>query len=162
MLGLIRALVWLGFSAGLLIGGFSLLSGGLLGQAIFARGEAPGEVQLEALAVVFSALVTQALLPTLGLAFASWFALARLAPALERSRTSLALGLFVCTALWFPLVGHYSFAIWTPRNARDYAFTLLLVAGGAALALWLPRAVSPVLAPGCFTSARRRGIVGTR
>jgi hypothetical protein len=158
----LRALVWLAFSAGLLLAGFAVLSGALLAQALLVRGGVPGPVQREALGTVFSGLVTQALLPVLVLAFATWLPLARLAPRLERSRGPLLLGLFACAAAWFPLVGHYSFAMWTPRHAGDYAATLALIAGGAALALWLPRILSAALAPGCFTKTPERGIVPER
>ena len=158
----VRALVWLAFSAGLLLAGFSVLSGALLAQALLVRGGSPENVQYEALGALYSLVVTQALWPVLLLAFASWLVVARVAPRLERSRAGLALGLFVCGALWFPLIARLVFTMWTPRHARDYAFTVLLIAGGAALALWLPRVVSPALAPGCFTATPKRGIVQER
>ncbi len=157
-----RALVWLAFSAGLLLAGFSALGGALLAQALIVRGGSLAAVRLDALGEVFSAVVTQALLPAVLLAFASWLVVARLAPRLEGSRAGLALGLFGCAAAWFPGIAHYSFTVWSPRHAGDYAVTLLLVAGGAALALWLPRLLSPVLGPGCFTATPKRGIVQAR
>jgi hypothetical protein len=159
MLAALRALVWLGVSTGLLLAGYSALAGLLLLQALISRGEMPGDVQMTALGIVFSAVASESLLPELALTWVTWLALARLVPALERRKSLLALGLFGVGAAWFPVVGHWCFAMWTPTSPSDYAFTLLLVAGGAALALLLPRLVSPALSPGCFTPGPKRGIV---
>ena len=156
---LLRAVVWLSVSLGLLLAGFALFATVILIPSLIQRGELPGEVQREALGAVYSALVTQALLPQLALTGVTWLALARLVPAFDRSRAALAVTLGAIAALWFPAVGRYWFTIWSPTSARDYAFTLLLVAGGAALALWLPRVVSPALAAGCFTTGAARSIV---
>jgi len=155
----LRALVWLVVAAGLLLAGFAVFGAAVLAPGVIQRGELPGPVQREALATVYSVLPMQALVPELALVFASWLVVARLAPALDRSRGTLALGLFAVGALWFPTVGHFSFKVWTPTKPADYVNTLLLVAGGAAGALWLARVVSPVLAPGCFTPRAKRGIV---
>jgi hypothetical protein len=143
-----------------LLAGFALFATALLAPSVISRGELPGPVQRESLAAVYSALALQALLPEIALTLATWLGVARLAPAFDRSRRALPLGLLAVGALWFPVVGHYFFEAWSPTGPRDYAFTLLLVAGGAALALWVPRALSPALAPGCFTPTAKRGIVG--
>jgi len=157
-----RALLWLGLSAGLLLLGFALFGTAVLAPGVIARGELPGPVQREALGAVYSALALQALLPELALTFATWLVVARLAPALDRSRRALAIALAMVGALWFPAVGHYSFTAWSPTGPGAYLITLLLVAGGAALALWVPRMVSSALPPGCFSAAPKRGIVGAR
>ncbi len=162
MLALLRALVWLGVSAGLLLVGFALSAVVLLAPSVIARGELPGQVEREALGAVYTALTLQALLPELALTLATWLVVARLAPRFDRSRRALALGLVAVGALWFPAVGHYSFTAWSPTGPRDYVLTQLLVAGGASLALWVPRLVSSVLAPGCFTAAPKRSIVDAR
>jgi hypothetical protein len=156
---LARALFWLAASAGLLLAGFALLAALLLIPSIASRGELPGDVQRQALGLVYSTIATQALLPELVLAFASWLVLARIVPALELSGRALAIALPLLAAAWFPLVGHYSFGIWSPSSPRDYAMTLLLVAGGAALALLVPRALSAALAPGCFAPQGNHGMV---
>ena len=159
VLWLLRAGVWLAVSTGLLLAGFAVFAAAVLAPSVIARGELPGDIQQQALGAVYSALVTQALLPQLLLTGVTWLAVARVIPALDRSRLALASALFAVAALWFPLVGHYSFTAWSPTGPRDYAFTLLLVAGGAALALFLPRVVSPALRPGSFTAGPKRSIV---
>lgn len=158
---LARALIWLGASAGLLLAGFAVFAALELIPSVASRGELPGPVQRDALGLVYSAIATQALLPELLLAFASWLVLARLAPALEISGRALAIAQPLVAAAWFPIVGHYWFHVWSPGDARDYAMTMLLVAGGAALALLVPRALSAALGPGCFAPRRDRGIVGS-
>jgi len=155
----LRALVWLVVAAGLLLAGFAVFGAAVLAPGVMARGELPGPVQREALATVYEVLSLQALVPELLLVFATWLVVARFAPALDRSRWALLLGLFGVGALWFPTVGHFSFEVWTPTKPADYVNTLLLVAGGAAGALWLARVVSPALAPGCFTSRAKSGMV---
>jgi hypothetical protein len=162
MLAVARALVWLGVSAGLLLVGFALFGSAALAPSVIPRGELPGPVQREALGAVYSTLAVQALLPELALTGVTWLVLARLVPRLERSRRALLLGLLAVGALWFPAVGHYSFTAWSPPGPLAYAVTLLLVAGGASLALWVPRVLSPALVPGCFTVGTKRGIVGSR
>ncbi|HKC49146.1 MAG TPA: hypothetical protein VKF60_00015 [Myxococcota bacterium] len=162
MRSLLRALVWLGASAGLLLVGFALFGTAVLAPSVIARGELPGRIQREALGAVYSALALQALLPELVLTLATWLVVARLAPALDHSRRALALALAAVGALWFPAVGHYLFTAWSPTGPGAYLITLLLVAGGAALALWVPRLASPALAPGCFTATPKRGIVDAR
>jgi hypothetical protein len=163
MLSVLRALVWLTVSAGLLLAGFAALAVSLVAVSVIERGgELPGLLQRQALGVVFSAIATQALLPELALTFASWLVVARVAPRLERSGRALAVALPVVGALWFPLVGQYLFTIWSPTQPRDYVATLGLVAGGASLALLLPRRLSSALAPGCFTAPPRRGMVEVR
>jgi hypothetical protein len=156
----LRALVWLAFSAGLLLAGFAAFGTLMLVPSLLARGgELPGAVQRQALGLVFSAISTQALLPELGLTFATWLAVARLSPALERSGRWMAVALPAVAALWFPLVGAVLFTVWSPTGPGTYAATLVLVAGAASLALLLPRWVSRAFAPGCFAAPPRRGIV---
>jgi hypothetical protein len=159
LLGLLRAGVWLAVSTGVLLAGFAAFATAALVPSVIARGELPGDLQQQALGAVYSALVTQALLPELLLTGVTWLGVARVIPALDRSRLALAIALFAVGALWFPAVGHYSFTAWSPTRPSDYAFTLLLVAGGVALALFLPRLASPALAPGSFTPGPKRGIV---
>lgn len=161
MLAPLRALVWLAASAGLLLAGFAAFAGALLAPSVIAGPELPGEVQRDALGALYSALAAQALLPELALVLVTWLVVARLAPALDRSRLTLALALPAIGALWFPAVGHYCFAMWSPTGPRDYVLTLLLVAGGASLALLIPRFVSAALAPGCFAATPKRGIVAS-
>lgn len=158
---LVRALIWLSASAGLLLAGFAVFAAILLIPSVAARGELPGPLQRDALGLVYSTIATQALLPELALAFASWLALARVVPALELSGRALAIALPLVAAAWFPLVGHYWFHVWSPTGPRDYAMTLVLVAGGAALALLVPRALSAALRPGCFAPPGNRGIVSS-
>jgi len=156
-----RALIWLAASAGLLLAGFAVFAALILVPSVISRGgELPGPVQRDALGLVYSAIATQALLPELLLAFASWLALARIVPALELSGRALAIALPLVAAAWFPLVGRYLFHIWAPGGLRDYAQTLLLVAGGASLALLVPRALSDALGPGSFAPQADHGIVG--
>jgi len=162
MTSALRALVWLAASAGLLLAGFAVFGVALLAPSVIARGELPGDVQREALGAVFSGIATQALLPELALTAATWLVVARVAPRLERSGRALAVALPAVAALWFPIVGRYLFEMWRPAGPGTYAATLALVAGGASLALLLPRALSVALAPGCFAAPLRRGIVEAR
>lgn len=162
LLGLLRAVVWLALSTGLLLVGFAAFALVILAPSVIARGELPGDIQQQALGAVYSALVTQALLPQLLLTGVTWLAVARVIPALDRSRLVLAGALFAVAALWFPAVGHYWFTAWSPTGPRDYVLTLLLVAGGAALALFVPRIASPALAPGKFTAGSKRSIVAAK
>lgn len=162
MISALRALVWLAVSAGLLLAGFAVFGTALLAPTVIARGELPGDVQREALAAVFSGIATQALLPELALTGVTWLVVARIAPRFERSGLELAVALPAVAALWFPIVGRYLFVIWSPAGPGSYAATLALVAGGASLALLLPRALSAALAPGCFAAPPRRGIVEAR
>jgi hypothetical protein len=162
MRALLRALVWLGVSAGLLLVGFAVFATVLIAPSVIARGEMPGEIQSQALGAVYSALALQALLPELALTLATWLAVAQLLPELDRSRRALALALPAFGAVWFPVVGHYLFTAWSPTGPRDYVLTFLLVVGGASLALLVPRFASPALAPGSFTPTPKRGIVDVR
>ncbi|HTO55231.1 MAG TPA: hypothetical protein VMR50_17745 [Myxococcota bacterium] len=155
----LRALVWLAASAGLLLAGFFALAVVLLVPSFVSRGGVPGDVQRDSLGLVYSAIAMQALLPELCAVFVTWLALARVAPGLERSGRSLALGLPLVAAAWFPAVGHYLFTVWSPTGPGTYAMTLFLVGGGAALALLVPRASSPHLAPGCFAPEPDRDMV---
>jgi hypothetical protein len=139
MTGLSRALLWAVTSAVLLLLGLFGLGLGV------ARGLSSGVAGL-----VFRAIAQQALLPLWIAALASWLVLARVAPGVERSWGRLALGLAAIAALWFPLVGQYSFQIWQPTSARDYVLTWLLVSGGVAAALLLARRAFPALRPGAF------------
>jgi hypothetical protein len=139
MTRLAPALLWAATSALLLVAG-------LLGLgALVARGLSSGVAGL-----VFRVIVQQALLPLWIAALVSWLVLARFAPGIERSWTRLALGLVAVAALWFPLVGEYSFRVWEPTSARDYLATWLLLSGGVAAALWLSRRAFPTLRPGAF------------
>jgi len=155
------ALVWLSASSGLLLAGFAAFGGLVLLPTLIARGDLPGSLQRDALGAVYFAIAAKALLPELGLSLASWLVLARVAPALERSGRALALALPLVAAAWFPFVARYLFDVWTPNGPRDYAVTLILVAGGAALALLAPRALSAHLAPGSFATPPKRGMVGS-
>lgn len=156
---LLRAGVWLVFSTGLLLAGFAAFGATALVPSVMARGTLPGDLQQQALGALYSALVTQALLPQLLLSGVTCLAVWRVIPALDASRLAHAAALSSAAALWFPVVGHYSFTAWSPTGPRDYLLTLLLVGGGAALALLVPRIVSPALGPGRFTRASKRGMV---
>jgi hypothetical protein len=163
MLAFLRALVWLAVSAGVLLVGFAVVASALLAPSVIARGEFPGPVQREALGALYSALATKALLPELALTFSTWIFVAWLAPALDRARRIQAFGLFAVGALWFPALDRYLFSeIWSAGGLGNYLVTLFLVAGGAALALLIPRLVSPALAPGCFAAPPKRGMVEAR
>ncbi|MFI5315558.1 MAG: hypothetical protein ACHQ6T_07645 [Myxococcota bacterium] len=162
MTPVLRALVWLAVSSGILLAGFALLAAALLVPSVLAHGALPGPLQRDALGLVYSSIARQALLPELALTLVTWLALARIAPALERSWRFLALALPAVALLWFPFVGSHLFAIWSPGGARDYAATMVAVSGGAALALLLPRWLSSALAPGCFAAPPKRGIVAPR
>jgi hypothetical protein len=159
MRGSLRALVWLGFACGLLLAGFAVFWAAVLAPVAIVRRELPGPVLREVLAGLYSLLLLQALLPELLLTFATWLVVARVAPAFDRSRGALALGLLAVGALWFPMVGHYWFRDWSPTVPSDYVFALLFVTGAPVAALWIPRVASPVLAPGCFEAGARRGRV---
>jgi hypothetical protein len=155
----LRALLWLLASAGLLLAGLALFGAVVLVPSVIARGALPTARGWSNLGEVYQAIALQALLPELGFAFASWLALAWLWPRPERSRAGLAVGLAGVAALWFPYVGERYFTAWQATGPATYAATWLLVAGGAAAALWLARAVLPALAPGCFAAQGSRDIV---
>ena len=155
----LRALLWLAASAGLLLAGFALLGGAVVAWSLIQRGTFPSQVRWDALGILYQTIAVQALLPELGLAFASWLPIAYLWPALERSRRGLAIGLAAVAALWFPLVGERFFTAWHSTGPGTYAASWGLVAGGAAAALWLARVRLPALAPGCFAAGASRDIV---
>ena len=155
----LRALLWLAASAGLLLAGFAVFGGALLGLSLVERGTTPDPVGWEALGVVYRTIAVQALLPQLGFTVASWLALAFVWGAPERSRLGLLLGLAGVAALWFPLVGERWFRVWQSTGPATYAATWALVAGGAAAAAWLARVLLPALAPGCFAARGSRDIV---
>lgn len=155
----LRALLWLGASAGLLLAGFALVGGALLGWSLIQRGSTPDPVGWAALGIVYQTIALQALLPELGLALASWLPVAFLWGAPERSRWGLALGLALVAGAWFPYVGARFFVVWQSTGPGTYAATWALVAGGAAAALWLARVALPALAPGCFAAGGSRDIV---
>jgi hypothetical protein len=156
----LRALLWLAASAGLLLVGFALFGAAVLIPSLVARGALPSGRGWSNLGQFYEAIAVQALLPELGFALGSWLLLAWLWPRPERSRAGLALGLLAVAALWFPFVGEYFFTIWESTGPATYAATLLLVAGGAAAALWIARIALPALAPGCFAAQASRDTVG--
>lgn len=155
----LRALLWLLASAGVLLAGWAVFGGALLGLSLLQRGTTPGPVGWEALGVVYRTIAVQALLPELGFTVASWLALAWVWRAAERSRLGLALGLTGVAALWFPFVGERYFTVWQSTGPGTYAATWALVAGGAAAAAWLARLAFPALEPGCFAAPGSRDIV---
>jgi hypothetical protein len=155
----LRALLWLSLAAFALLAGFALFALALFAPGLWARGALPGDVQRQTLFSLYEVIALQALLPVLGLALASWLVLARVTPRLERSRGLLALGLTAAALVWFPPIGHFSFVAWTPTQPRDYFQTWALVSGGAALALFAPRALLRSLGPGTFSPRTDSGKV---
>jgi hypothetical protein len=162
MLWLARALLWLVTSAGLLLAGFTVFAVVALAPLVIAHGGLPSQLQREALGSIYSGLVLQALLPELALTAVLWLIATGAFPNLDRSWRALWGGTFLLAAAAFPPVGHYVFAMWQPTRPRDYAFTWLLLAAAATAALLIPRAISPVLGPGCFTGTAKRGMVRER
>lgn len=160
MVGL-RALLWVVWSAGVLLAGFAVLGALVLIPGVIAKGS-PDQMQRMALGAVYSAIAVQALLPELAVTAAVWLALAGAFPALDRSWRSLLLGIPAVAAIAFPAIGKYSFTIWDAGNPQNYAATLVLLVLGVSAALLVPRALSHALAPGCFTMAPGRGMVNAR
>lgn len=144
-----RALAWALGSGLLLAGGFALLVAALALSLALRAGAAPGPLQRQAWLAVATSVLAQALLPLWAATLASWLALARIAPALDRRWRTVAPGVAALAALWFAPVGAFGFSIWQPTGARDVLGTLALCAGGVSAALLLPR-LSRRLAPGCF------------
>jgi hypothetical protein len=151
---LIRLLGWLAASSALLVAGFLLL-----GVAAVASGTLRAGGELRAMQglvwrILFERIVIEALLPQLLLTFVSWLALVRLFPGLDRTWWGLAGGLAAVAALWFPVVGAFSFESWTPTSWVDYANTWLLTSTGVTASLLLPRRVVRPLRPGAFAPPR--------
>ena len=69
----------------------------------------------------------------------SWALLVRLRPQLDRRWLTLAAGIAVLAALWFPAIGTFSFTMWTPQSWADRLNTLWLMAAGVTAALLLAR-----------------------
>ena len=145
-----RSLAWLAASSALLLAGFLLLGGGLVALHVTRAGGELSSLQVAVWRVLAERIVLEALLPQLLATLASWLLAVRLAPSLDRSWRGLFVGLPVLAVLWFPLVGEFSFHLWTPTRAADYANTLVLMSGGVSLALLLPRRVIRRLRPGSF------------
>jgi len=146
-------------SAGVLLAGWAVLGGAVLGLSLLQRGTTPDPVGWQALGVVYRTIAVQALLPELGFTVASWLALAWLWRTAERSRLGLGLGLAGVAALWFPFVGERYFTVWESTGPGTYAATWALVAGGAAAAAWVSRLAFPALEPGFSAAPGSRDIV---
>jgi hypothetical protein len=149
----LAALVWAVCLAALLAGGFAALVAWIAWHA----GASPGPVQLQAWIAIATRVLEQALLPLWAATLASWLALARGLPALDRGWRTLAPGVALLAALWFAPVGAFGFTMWTPRDAHDVIGTVALCAGGVSVALLLPRWLWRRLAPGAFSAARPSG-----
>jgi len=146
---LVCALAWTLGSGLLLTGGFAVLVVGLAVRLSAQAGTAPGPLQRQAWLAVATTVLAQALLPLWAATLASWLALARVVPRMDRGWRTLAPGVALLASLWFAPVGAYGFSVWQPTGARDVVGTLVLCAGGVSAALLLPR-LSRHLAPGTF------------
>ena len=152
-----RSLAWLAASSALLVGGFLLLGRRARGDCDMIPADSePSRLQAVVWRLLAERIVLEALLPHLLLTLAGWLVLARLAPFLERSWRGLLGGLPMLAALCFPVVGEFSFRLWTPTSAADYVNTLVLMSGGVSLALLLPRRVIRRLRPGSFARSPAR------
>jgi hypothetical protein len=148
--GLLRVLVWAVGSAVTLCIGFALVGLGLIAIEMNRSEVSFDQLRLSVWRALYVAIVSQALLPHLLLSLLAWLGVARRFPSLERSWLALLPSLVLTAALCFPVIGWLTFTAWTPTSARDYVATLLLMAGGTAAALALPRRLLRFLAPGVF------------
>lgn len=146
---LARALAWALGSGLLLTGGFALLVLLVAARLALHADTMPGPLQRHAWLTLTTTLLEQALLPLWAATLASYLALARLAPRLDRAWRTLAPGVAVLAALWFAPVGAFRFSVWHPTRIGDVIGTLALCAGGVSAALLLPR-LCRSLAPGTF------------
>jgi hypothetical protein len=146
-----RVFAWATLSIVVLGAGFVSLVAALASVGYLRTGNFPGELQRHAWFSVMTAVFMQALAPLWGATLLSWLALVRVAPRLDASWRTLALGIAGLAAVWFAPVGAYCFQIWTPGSARDVVGTLALCAGGVSAALLLPRAALRALAPGALS-----------
>lgn len=155
---LLDLLTW-ALSSILLLGvGLAALAIALVAWGAAHTGHLPGDVQRQAWLLLARTLFEQALLPLWAATLASWLAIVRLAPRLDRGWHTLAPGVASIAALWFAPVGAYSFRVWTPVDLRDVLGTLALCAGGVSAALLIPRLALRRLAPGVFAApAASRG-----
>ncbi|HBZ69951.1 MAG TPA: hypothetical protein DEP35_09530 [Deltaproteobacteria bacterium] len=156
---LLRALAWAGVSAALLVGGLYALGALLIAIGNHRAGTSLGPMQIAALHAIFLAIVLEALFPHWILTVLTWLALVRFAPRLDRAWRSLVPGLAAVAALWFPVVGFLLYRVWKlwkPAGPADVAKTWLLMTGGVAAALLLPRRLAPPLAPGSFAEPAGR------
>jgi hypothetical protein len=149
-----RSLAWLAASSALLVGGFLGLAAGLVAIGMIRAGSEASSLQAVVWRLLAQRIVLEALLPHLLLTLAGWLLLVRLAPSLERSWRGLLGGLPLLAVLSFPVVGEFSFHLWTPTSPADYVNTLLLTSGGVSLSLLLPRRVIRRLRPGGFARSR--------
>jgi len=142
-IALLRVALWAGAALALLAGGLYAVGA----AAVLAQGAPVGNVQRAGLMALFTAILRQALVPQLGLTLATWLIAAQVVPALERGWKQVVPGTLVASALWFPLIGGYTFTIWEPANGMDVVNTALLLSGAVAAALPLPRLLVPPLRP---------------
>jgi hypothetical protein len=148
--GLLRAVVWAVGSAATLCIGFALVGAGLIAIEMHRAEVSFDQLRVSVWRALYVAIVSQALLPHLLLSLLAWLGVARCFPSLERSWIALLPSLVLTAALCFPVIGGLTFTAWTPTSSRDYVATLLLMAGGTAAALALPRRLLRFLAPGVF------------
>ena len=144
----LRGLAWLVCATAVLFVGFALLALALGG--VLALG---GNVELTAshaltLRLLVGGILLDALTPHLWVSGLTWLLAVRAAPSLERGWPRICLGSATVCAAWFPVIGAFRFQIWSPQTAMDYVNTLLLMSGGVALALLLPRRLVAAWGPG--------------
>ena len=157
VLALGRVALWAAAALALLAGGLYLVGVAVvLVQA--PAGAKLGDVQHAALSALFGAILRQALVPHMALTLVSWLVVTQIVPSLERSWRRLVPALVVVAAIWFPLVGGYTFEMWEPGNLVDVVNTASLLSGSVAAALLLPRWLLPPLRPGrlAFAALFRR------
>ena len=149
---LLSALAWALCSGLLLAAGFAALV-----AWIAVRAGSAGTLQRHAWLMVGTNVWSQALLPLWAATLASWIALVRCAPRLDRAWRTLAPGVALLSASWFAPVGAFGFTMWQPRGASDVLGTLALCAGGVSTALLLPRWLWRRLGPGAFATPAAPG-----